>query len=310
MTLSLSKTQAVSDLAEFIADFLPGKPHPYADQSISFRGVATNLGLASYWTDTSKTPAVTSLLEGALEHDPKRFCTVVLETVRRGIRYRQKKNPITRDDINILRGLLVSVGFKIKELEDPIFLQSLPSAGSGQPNSGRKRSTVDMTVINRLKDRLTELASFAPVPRGLAFEGFLSELFQAFELAPRAAFRLVGEQIDGSCDVSGHTYLVEAKWKSERTGQGDLLILSGKVGGKAQWARGLFISFGGFTQEGLDAFRIGKQTNLICMDRADLHAVLSGQIHLADLIQRKSRRAVEANMPFVPAAELLDASIS
>lgn len=305
MTLSLSQTQAISELAEFIADFLPGKPHPYADQSISFRGVATSLGLGRYWTDSSKTPAVTSLLERALEYEPKRFCTVVLETVRRGIRYRQKKNPITRDDIGVLRNLLLNVGFKIKELEDPSFLQSLPSVQPDQPSAPRKRSTVEKTILNRLKERLSELATFAPVPRGLAFEGFLSELFEAFELAPRAAFRLSGEQIDGSCDVAGHTYLVEAKWKSERTGQGDLLILSGKVGGKAQWARGLFISFGGFTQDGLDAFKIGKQTNLICMDRTDLHSVLSGQIHLADLIQRKSRRAVEANIAFVPAGELL-----
>lgn len=37
------------------------------------------------------------------------------------------------------------------------------------------------------------------------------ELFHAFALAPPSQFRLVGEQIDGSFDLSNTTYLVEAK---------------------------------------------------------------------------------------------------
>lgn len=306
MALSLAKTQAVADLAEFLSDFLPGKPHPYADQAISFRGVAGTLGLGAFWTDGSKTPAVTTLLEATLAREPKQFCNLILAVVRRGIRYRQRKNPITRNEIDVLRGLVLSVGFRIKDLEDPAFLDSLPVREPGGPATPlRKRPTVDSAVLVRLKERLSELATFSPIARGIAFEGFLNELFVAFGLAPRGAFRIRGEQIDGSCDVLGNTYLVEAKWQSEKTGQADLLVLSGKVGGKAQWARGLFISFGGFTDEGLDGFKVGKQTNLICMERRDLQAVLKGQIHLADLIQRKSRRAVEANLAFVPAAELL-----
>lgn len=70
MPLPLAKTQALSDLAEFIADFLPGKPHPYADPAVSFGDVAESLGLQSYWTNGSKSLAVATLLEATLERSP------------------------------------------------------------------------------------------------------------------------------------------------------------------------------------------------------------------------------------------------
>ena len=97
---------------------------------------------------------------------------------------------------------------------------------------------------------------------------------------------------------------MEAKWEGRPTGQADLLVFSGKISGKAQWARGLFISFAGFTREGLEAFARGKPTNLVCMDRFDIFFLLGGSTSLADLLSRKLRRAVEENLAFVPAKEL------
>jgi hypothetical protein len=113
-------------------------------------------------------------------------------------------------------------------------------------------------------------------------------------------FRLTGEQIDGSFEANGQTYLVEAKWESKRIGQAELLVFSGKISGKAQWARGLFVSFSGFTSEGLEAFARGKPTNLVCMDRFDLYFVLGGVATLADVLSRKQRRAAEENAAFIP----------
>lgn len=312
MPLSLVQTQAVAELAEFLAGFLPGTPNPFADPAISFQGVATRLGLGAYWSGGSKTPAVTSLLERTLSRSPKTFCTLVLDVVRNGIRYRQKKDPLTREDIGALNILLRRVGFQIKDLQDPAFLEALPQRGSARTASQHSTPEVHKQDaqpapedLARLKGRLDEIATFSPTNRGFAFEVFLAELFQAFGLAPRSSFRIVGEQIDGSCEVSGNTYLVEAKWQSKKTGQEDLLVLSGKLGGKAPWARGLFISFAGFSLEGLEAFRVGKQANVICMDRSDLYAVLSARVGLPDLIRQKSRRAAEDNRAYVPASELL-----
>jgi hypothetical protein len=66
--------------------------------------------------------------------------------------------------------------------------------------------------VLQLKNDLIALSQLDPHPRGYAFERFLQDLFKAFEMDPREPFRLQGEQIDGSFQLDGETYLVEAKW--------------------------------------------------------------------------------------------------
>ncbi|MDP4822802.1 MAG: restriction endonuclease, partial [Aestuariivirgaceae bacterium] len=111
-------------------------------------------------------------------------------------------------------------------------------------------------------------------------------------------------QIDGSFSLQGQTYLVEAKWHNPKIGLADLLTFSGKVGGKAAWSRGLFVSNSGFTSEGLAAFTSGRQTNLICADGLDLYEVLSRRASLVNVLEEKARRAAETNRAFVPFREL------
>ena len=57
---------------------------------------------------------------------------------------------------------------------------------------------VDPHVLTDLKSRLIEITCLAPQPRGYEFERFLKALFDASGLGARAAFRLIGEQIDGA----------------------------------------------------------------------------------------------------------------
>lgn len=151
---------------------------------------------------------------------------------------------------------------------------------------------------------LIEITKLDPQTRGLRFEGFLNELFAGFGLAPRGAFRLVGEQIDGSFTLQGQTYLVEAKWHGPQIGFADLMTFSGKVAGKALWSRGLFVSHSGFTAEGLEAFARGRQTNVICADGLDLYEVLSRRVSLVDVLEEKARRAAETNRAFIAIREL------
>jgi len=54
--MSLSQSAALDDLAQHLYGFLPGNPHPYANKSISFAGVAQELGL--HWPGGSKQPAI------------------------------------------------------------------------------------------------------------------------------------------------------------------------------------------------------------------------------------------------------------
>jgi hypothetical protein len=165
-------------------------------------------------------------------------------------------------------------------------------------------STPNPEAVGRLRDKFVELHSMQPQERGFAFERFLNELFDLFHLAPRGSFRLVGEQIDGSFQIGQDVYLVEAKWQNHKTGQSDLLSFSGKVEGKAQWSRGLFISYSGYTDDGLEAFARGKSTRIICMDGFDLHCVLNHHLNLSEVINRKMRRAGETNDAFVSVRDL------
>jgi hypothetical protein len=173
----------------------------------------------------------------------------------------------------------------------------------------RVQSSPSAEALERLRERIVSLRSLTPQERGFAFEGFLNDLFDISGLAPRGSFRLVGEQIDGSFQHGQDVYLVEAKWENHKTGQNALLSFSGKVEGKAQWSRGVFISYAGFTEEGLEAFARGKPTRIICMDGFDLSCVLSHRLKLSEVVNRKMRRAGETNQAFVSVRELFPSEV-
>ncbi|MBB4084032.1 restriction endonuclease [Brevundimonas lenta] len=160
----------------------------------------------------------------------------------------------------------------------------------------------DAGRIRQLSGELTALAKLAPQPRGYAFEKFLKSLFDAYGLQGRDPFRIRGEQIDGSFELSHETYLLEAKWQNAFVGAADLYAFNGKVEEKAAWARGLFISYCGFSEDGLHAFGRGKR--LICMDGLDLSETLMGGLSLTDVLRRKVRRAAETGQPFVRVRDL------
>jgi hypothetical protein len=168
-----------------------------------------------------------------------------------------------------------------------------------QPTTGNN------SELETLRIMYMELLTMQPHQRGYAFQRFLNDLFATYHLSPRNAFRLTGEEIDGSFDIESQTYLLEAKWHNKPSSQSDLLVFNGKIEGKSTWARGIFISYNGFTEEGMEAFARGKRTSIIGMDGKDLLFILEGRISLVDAIKRKSRSAVETNSFFVPVQNLI-----
>ena len=116
---------------------------------------------------------------------------------------------------------------------------------------------------------LMSLHNLAPQRRGYAFEDFLKRVFNAFGLLPRGGFRTTGEQIDGSFVLAGETYLLEAKWHNDLTSVADIYNFQGKLNARVNWARGLFVSYSGFTRDGLTAY--GRGGSVVCMDGLDLH---------------------------------------
>lgn len=153
-----------------------------------------------------------------------------------------------------------------------------------------------------LKGKLIEISGLEPHPRGYAFEKFLKQLFTVHNLAARDPFRLQGEQIDGSFVLASEVYLVEAKWQASPIGAAELHGFEGKVGQKAAWTRGLFVSNSGFTDEGIASFGRGKK--IICMDGLDLYESLDREIPIDRVLEQKVRRASETGRPFVRVREL------
>ncbi|MGE3509628.1 MAG: restriction endonuclease [Vicinamibacterales bacterium] len=163
-------------------------------------------------------------------------------------------------------------------------------------------AAISLSLSHALRDKLLAVSRRDPQARGFAYEGFLRELFDAHGLAPRASFRLIGEQIDGSFELSGETYLLEAKWQGLPTGAADLRAFNAKVEDKAAWSRGLFVSNSGFTEDGLAAFGRGKR--VICMDGLDIHDLLHRQLSFAEVMAKKVRFAAENGTPFIRVRDL------
>jgi len=170
------------------------------------------------------------------------------------------------------------------------------------PPAGQAIPAYDWGAIAPLRDRLLALNSIDPHPRGIAFEHLLKDIFHHFGMAPRGAFSLTGEQIDGSFQHDGHTYLLEAKWHNAPTQAGDLHTFEGKLQQKAAWTRGLFVSHAGFTSGAFDAF--GRSKRLLCMNGLDFYELLDRRLPLGEVISRKARRAAETGQVFVPVREL------
>ena len=219
--------------------------------------------------------------------------------------FRGKGDPLTRDEILRLNEIVLRLSIKIPELHEQDFLDTLhrPDTRRDDPASPCDFQPTD-EVANELSQTLIGLYDHPPQRRGYEYERFLTELFDAYGLAPRSPFKLTGEQIDGSFKLHGDTYLVEARWQAGLTGQSDLLTFSGKVSGKATWSRGLFISNSGFSDDGLKAFSSGRRTNIICADGLDLHEIVHNRLSLIEILEEKLRRAAETNRAFVSVREL------
>lgn len=173
-------------------------------------------------------------------------------------------------------------------------------AGAGETGEPAKPAH-DRAKIEAFRSELYALREVPAQERGYAFERYLMRLFGDFGLAPRHPFRNVGEQIDGSFLLDQEVYLLEAKWTSAPTGAGELRAFHGKLD-KAAWTRGLFISYSGFSSDGLAAF--GMARRMFCVEGRDIYEALERQIPLVDLLRAKIRHAAETGEPFVPIVRL------
>jgi hypothetical protein len=140
--------------------------------------------------------------------------------------------------------------------------------------------------------------------RGFQLEKVMYDLFELFDLDPKASFRNTGEQIDGAFSLEGTDYLFEAKWQKTPANASDLDSFAAKIRRKLENTLGVFLSINSFSQDGIDAHSSGG-TVVILMDGADLMAVFEERIDFVSLLLRKKRHAAQTGHIYLRFHEIL-----
>ncbi|MGW2040303.1 restriction endonuclease [Streptomyces virginiae] len=161
---------------------------------------------------------------------------------------------------------------------------------------------------DELKQRFLMLLSPTSNPhkRGIAFEGFINDLFALYDLEPRAAYNLDHEQIDGAFSFNTDHYVLEAKWWKEAIGRRELDVFKANIERKGKNTLGLYVSMSGYSSDALAVY--SYSTPFITMDGVDFMAVLDQRIRLDDLLDRKKRHASQTGHCYLPASEVLSSS--
>jgi hypothetical protein len=173
----------------------------------------------------------------------------------------------------------------------------------------RRKSEVTAATraaIEALRERYFALvAESDAVRRGLAFESWLTDLFDVFDLRPCSPYRIVGEQIDGAFEFGDHHWLLEARWRKDASDRDQIGSFEEKVRRKADTTLGVFIAVNGFEAGGV-AYHNGRRSPIVLMDGADLLGVVDGRgIDLVQLLQCKRRHAALTGEIYLPFSALL-----
>ncbi len=319
MGLPLTQVTALNGISAILADMLPYSGGFDNQGQITYRSIARDLGIQDYWEKMSKTPGLARLMEKILTHRRDVFEDFIIRSVKEGLRYREKKgNPIRRSEIEKLNGLIREVGFKFPELWDESFLAALDTGLHERARESlaaeKQAEKIKVDNAGNTQSELTALGSelYAMLgasdrqAAGYRFEKLLNRLFALNGLNPRGPFKITGEQIDGSFELDHEIYLLEAKWEKIPANEATLLVFRGKIEGKSQFTRGVFISLASITSEAEQAITRGKQPNFFTVDGFDLSVVVQGHIGLADLFRCKLRKLAEEGRIRCSAREILD----
>ncbi|SEM19442.1 Restriction endonuclease [Bosea lupini] len=179
----------------------------------------------------------------------------------------------------------------------PSYAPVAPAAAETTSQAALRPFRADEATLRRLDEGFLALHEMSDEPqaRGRHFESLLTDLFNAWGMDARGGFHVIGEQIDGSFQHGNDTYLLEAKWHRAKTDATTLHGFQGKVNERPEWTRGLFVSFSGFTEVGLQAFTARK---IILADGMDIYDALARRLSVSDIIAAKVRHASEYRNPF------------
>lgn len=182
---------------------------------------------------------------------------------------------------------------------------AVPAPMPIRPVVEKPKPLINLDTLAHLKAHFLEIGSLSPQQRGYAFERFLNQLFAAYNFSPRPSFRIVGEQIDGSIEFAHEFYLIEAKWQTEPIVQADLAVLDSRVSGHSSIGRGIFITIGCFSSDGITAHQRLRPSSMIGIDGQDMYHILERGLPLDAVLRRKVRWLVETGQFHHPVREFM-----
>jgi hypothetical protein len=243
----------------------------------------------------SKGKVLRGFLEVASNADVSRALTALWE-------YRESSRLDRNEPDAVLsaRARLSALVIKLGGKALPAGFDEPAPAASPPPVAPKGPSEATLAALEQEFLTLTSMND-AVQARGYAFERFLKKWFDAWGLDARASFKLVGEQIDGSFEHRGSVYLIEAKWTDAKTDAAALRSFQEKAGDGFEGTRGLFVSYSGFTDQGLVAFNAKR---VILMTGMDVFEALRRRISLDEIIAAKFRRGTEDRKPLIEVREL------
>ena len=158
--------------------------------------------------------------------------------------------------------------------------------------------------LDELREQFVAIHQQEAQRRGYSLETFLNSLFNLYDIDAKGPFRVVGEQIDGAFTFEGTEFLLEAKWRSEKTAASDLDAFAGKIGRRLDNTLGLFLSMNGYQDTAVSLHSQARPV-MILMDGADLSAVVEGRISMPELLSRKRQHAARTGEILLSAYQVL-----
>lgn len=126
MFLNQKQVRIISDISEILRLMLPWKNLAFSDPKESFLGVCEDLGLSDFYRGTNAVSGIRHLLESTLESETRKFPKLMVEIIKRGIGYSGREGKMVYyEDIERINYLLLNLGYKIPELLNHRFLNSL-----------------------------------------------------------------------------------------------------------------------------------------------------------------------------------------
>ena len=249
-----------------------------------------------------------SMMRAILDDLDQSGNTEIINSIASG--FFKLRNSIDTENIDVSRARRLLAEFRLLLGDDPIEAeikkreQSQVKAAYAQTIANKRMQGALLEKLNNEFLSLITTVEITPQQRGFKLEEIFFELLHHCEFEHTKPYRTTGrEQIDGHFRYEKFDYLVEIKWTQEQTKQPDISIFDGKIRGKAQSTRGLFLSANGFDATSIQKFS-GDSPRIVLMTGDDLTLILNGRLLFIDVMKAKIDAIVRLGNIHLPARQL------